>query len=72
MKGSRSKSTFLLLQTEFVGDLSKMGIKYRMLDMAGLENLKNSRPEEPCPVFATVGDTGIKIPGQRSLWRLGS
>ena len=63
---------FLLLQTEFVGDLSKMGIKYRMLDMAGLENLKISRPEEPCPVFATVGDTGIKIPGQRSLSRLGA
>ena len=28
-----------------------MGIKYRMLDMAGLEKLKDSRPEEPCPFF---------------------
>ena len=72
MKGSESKSPFLLLQTEFVGDLSKMGIKYRMLDMAGLENLKISRPEEPCPVFATVGDTGIKILGQCSLPKLRS
>jgi hypothetical protein len=46
-----SKSTFLLLQTDFVGALGKMGIKYRMLDMAGLEELKDSWPEEPCPFF---------------------
>ena len=40
-----------MLQTDFVGDLGKMGIKYRMLDMAGLQRLKDSRPEEPCPFF---------------------
>ena len=40
-----------MLQTDFVGDLGKMGIKYRMLDMAGLERLKDSKPEEPCPMF---------------------
>ena len=39
------------MQTDFVGDFGKMGIKYRMLDMAGLEKLHNSTPEEPCPSF---------------------
>ena len=47
-KGRKVNPLFLLLQTDFVGDLGKMGIKYRMLDMAGLEKLKESLPEEPC------------------------
>ena len=27
-----------------------MGIKYGTLDMAGVERLKDSAPEEPCPL----------------------
>ena len=35
----------------FVGDLSNQGITYRLMDLDGLEKLKDSRPEEPCPIF---------------------
>ena len=41
----------LHLQIDFVRDLSTLGVKYRLLDMVGLEKLKDSRPEEPCPFF---------------------
>ena len=61
-KGRKVNPLFLLLQTDFVGDLGKMGIKYRMLDMDGLEKLKDSLPEEPCPFFMNHTHQGTTLP----------
>ena len=35
----------------FVAELSNLGIKYRLMDLDGLDKLKESRVEEPCPFF---------------------
>ena len=41
----------IILQIDFVSDLSNLGIKHRLLDLGGLDKLKESQGEEQCPFF---------------------